>query len=333
MTSPDAGHPTRSLSYGWFAAIVIAYLAIIKGVGYVAGQIWNTDDGLYTTRDVIVQMWVPLGAALLFTYAVVAVLRWWDPVLRDRHPVQRWVWAVPIVFAVCIAAAIDYADLFDKSIGYILALLVATQFVGWGEEGMFRGIGVTTLRAHGLTEGRVALWSSIIFGAVHISNALTGDVSKALPQAIAVSFAGYFFYLIRRVSGATSSTPSSTGSSTSRSSPARPSSSTKALHRFGRRDRRLHRGRHAPHRPTPPHRAGRPTRIKLTGDHQPKKALPAEVEHIGGRNEEPADNHAPSRCTGRPQASALARAGLTVLRPRHTSHPSRTAGSARNPMK
>ena len=201
MTSPDAGHRTRSLSYGWFAAIVIAYLAIIKGVGYVAGQIWNTDDGLYTTRDVIVQMWVPLGAALLFTYAVVAVLRWWDPVLRDRHHVQRWVWAVPIVFAVCIAAAIDYADLFDKSIGYILALLVATQFVGWGEEGMFRGIGVTTLRAHGLTEGRVALWSSIIFGAVHISNAITGDVSKALPQAIAVSFAGYFFYLIRRVSG------------------------------------------------------------------------------------------------------------------------------------
>ena len=38
MTSPDAGHPTRSLSYGWFAAIVIAYLAIIQGVGYVAGR-------------------------------------------------------------------------------------------------------------------------------------------------------------------------------------------------------------------------------------------------------------------------------------------------------
>jgi uncharacterized protein len=85
--------------------------------------------------------------------------------------------------------------------GYILALLVGTQFVGWGEEGMFRGIGVTTLRGHRLTEGRVAWWSSIIFGVVHISNAITGEVSKALPQAIAVSFAGYFFYLIRRVSG------------------------------------------------------------------------------------------------------------------------------------
>jgi hypothetical protein len=200
MTSRDPGLPTRPLSYGWFAAIVIAYLVIIKGVGYVAGEFWEPNDGLYTTRDVIVQMWVPLGSALLFTYAVVAALRWWDPVLRERHPVQRWVWAVPIVFAACIAAAIDYADLFDKNVGYILALLVATQFVGWGEEGMFRGIGVTTLRTHGLAERRVALWSSIIFGAVHISNALTGDVSKALPQAIAVSFAGYFFYLIRRVS-------------------------------------------------------------------------------------------------------------------------------------
>lgn len=56
---------------------------------------------------------------------------------------------------------------------------------------MFRGIGVTTLRSHGLTEGRVALWSSVVFGAVHVSNALTGDLSKALPQAIAVSFAAY----------------------------------------------------------------------------------------------------------------------------------------------
>ncbi len=199
MTVP-AATPPRTLSYGWFAGIVIAYLAIIDGVGRLVKQVWDVDEGLYTTKDVIVQMWLPLGAALLLTYVVVAALGWWDPVLREPHPVQRWVWVVPIVFAVCIALGIDYAGLFDKNLGYVLALLVATQLVGWGEEGMFRGIGVTTLRTHGLTEGRVALWSSVIFGAVHISNAITGDLGKALPQAVAVSFAGYFFYLIRRVS-------------------------------------------------------------------------------------------------------------------------------------
>jgi len=191
----------RQLSYIWFAVVVIAYLAVIKSTGFIVSQIWDISDGLYTTEDVIVQMWMPLGAALIFTYAVVAVLGWWKPVLRDDRPVQRWVWVVPFVFAGCILLAIDYADLFEKPVGYILALLVATQFVGWGEEGMFRGIGVTTLRSHGLTEARVALWSSLIFGAVHISNAITGDVAKALPQAIIVSFAGYFFYLVRRVSG------------------------------------------------------------------------------------------------------------------------------------
>lgn len=77
---------------------------------------------------------------------------------------------VPVVFIVSIALAIDYSALSQKSLGFILALVVATQMVGWGEEGMFRGIGVVTLRDHGLTEGKVALWSSVIFGAVHITN-------------------------------------------------------------------------------------------------------------------------------------------------------------------
>ena len=160
-------------------------------------------------------MWIPLGAALVFTYAVVAVLGWWRPVLRDDRPVRRWVWVVPITFASAVWRPSTTPHSADKTAGYVLALLVATQFVGWGEEGMFRGIGVTTLRSHGLTEGKVALWSSVIFGAVHLSNAFT-PASQAVPQALAVSFAGYFFYLIRRVAAATSSTRSCTACSTSR---------------------------------------------------------------------------------------------------------------------
>ncbi len=192
-------HGTRRLSYAAFALVVIGYLVVIKGIGTLAGKIWDIDD-VTTTEGVIVLMWLPLGAALVYTYAWVAALGWWRPVLHDSRPVQRWVWAVPIVFAVCIGLAINYGELADKGIGYVLALLVATQIVGWGEEGMFRGLGVTTLRDHGLSEGKVALWSSLIFGAVHISNAIGGAASQALPQAVAVSFAGYFFYLIRRIS-------------------------------------------------------------------------------------------------------------------------------------
>ena len=197
-----ADHPQgrKSLPYWGFGAVVIVYLAIIQGGGILVEHFGDHDDTATTTEGVIYNLWIPLGAALVFTYAVVAVLGWWRPVLRDDRPVRRWVWVVPITFALCSLAAIDYAALGDKTAGYVLALFIATQFVGWGEEGMFRGIGVTTLRSHGLTEGKVAFWSSVIFGAVHLSNSLTHG-AQAIPQALAVSCAGYFFYLTRRVAG------------------------------------------------------------------------------------------------------------------------------------
>ncbi|GGF52339.1 hypothetical protein GCM10011519_27890 [Marmoricola endophyticus] len=200
MTTPARQGP-RHLSYPGLIAVVVGYLTIIKGVGYAAASIWDLDGEIYTARDVVVLMWLPLGLALAYTYAVITWLGWLRPVWHDDRPVRRWVWAVPVVFVACIALAIDYGDLAAKPLGYVLALLVATQIVGWGEEGMFRGIGVVSLRFHELSEGKVALWSSVLFGAVHLTNALgPGSVSKALPQAVAVSFAGYFFYLIRRVS-------------------------------------------------------------------------------------------------------------------------------------
>ena len=190
----------RPLPYAAFAGIVLGYLVIIQGGGMAVTALSDVDESYLTTRGVIYNMWLPLGAALLYTYAVVGVLGWWRPVLHEERRARRWVWAVPVVFAVCAFLAIDYAALGERTVGYVLALFVASQLVGWGEEGMFRGVGVTTLRSHGLREGMVALWSSAVFGAVHLSNAL-GHGAQAVPQALAVSFAGYFFYLVRRASG------------------------------------------------------------------------------------------------------------------------------------
>jgi hypothetical protein len=190
----------RPLSYWAFAVIVVVYLAIIQLGGTVLAHVGDHDDTFTTVEGVVWNMWLPLGTALVFTYAVIGVLGWWRPVFHDDRPVRRWLWFVPVVFLVCSLVAIDYGALGDKTIGYVLVLFVATQVVGWGEEGMFRGIGVTMLRSHGLAERSVALWSSVIFGAVHLTNAV-GHGAQAVPQALAVSFAGYFFYLTRRVSG------------------------------------------------------------------------------------------------------------------------------------
>ncbi|MCX2753690.1 CPBP family intramembrane glutamic endopeptidase [Gordonia sp. 4N] len=123
----------------------------------------------------------------MFTILVIVILGWQRPVLRDDRPVRRWVWIVPAVFVVAILVGIDYSSLAQKDLLFILTLLIATQFVGWGEEAMFRGIGVTTLRDHGLSEGKVAFWSSAVFGAVHLTNAITHGVSAIRRPSPSVS--------------------------------------------------------------------------------------------------------------------------------------------------
>ena len=193
----------RRLSVPVFLGFVIVYLAIIQGGGRIAASALDeAEHGRYTTsEEVLYGLLIPVGLSLIFVYGVVAALGWWRPVLVDDRPVQRWVWVVPIAFAITVLVGINYPDLFDKDIGFVVLLLLATQCVGFAEEGMFRGIGVTTFRVNGFTEGKVALWTSITFGAVHLSNMFGGEGASAVGQAIAVSFAGYFFYLTRRVSG------------------------------------------------------------------------------------------------------------------------------------
>ena len=191
----------RPLGYGLFAVLVVTYLAIIQGGGVLMKALVDVgEDPLTTTKGVVVTMVIPLGVALAFVYGSAALLGRLRPVMRDDRPVSRWVIVVPVIFVVCILLAIDYGALSEKTAGYVMVLLLATQMVGWGEEGMFRGLGVTTLREHGLTEGKVALWSSLIFGVVHLSNAI-GRGASAIPQALIVSLAGYFFYLTRRRAG------------------------------------------------------------------------------------------------------------------------------------
>jgi hypothetical protein len=79
-------------------------------------------------------MWIPLGVALVFTYGAVTWLGWWRPVLHDHEPVQRRPAIVPIVLIISILIGVDYGELADTGIGYVLVLLIATQLVGWARK-------------------------------------------------------------------------------------------------------------------------------------------------------------------------------------------------------
>jgi membrane protease YdiL (CAAX protease family) len=77
---------------------------------------------------------------------------------------------------------------------------VSTLLVGLGEETMFRGVGVCVFRSNGLAEGKVALWTSIIFGLAHSAN-LIAEGAGAFVQVLIAAGSGYFLYLTRRRGG------------------------------------------------------------------------------------------------------------------------------------
>jgi uncharacterized protein len=184
-----------------YLVIVATYLVIVQGVSKLLTSGLNIT---YAAPVSVNQLWrgitVPVFISLAFVYAVVAVLGWWRPVFTDAKPVRRWVWLLPAIMVITVLAGVNYMGLGNKGAGFTALLALSMLGVGFAEEGMFRGLGVVAFRVNGFAEGQVAWWTCVIFGLAHATN-LISEGPKALVQVLVTAVAGYFFYLIRRVSG------------------------------------------------------------------------------------------------------------------------------------
>ncbi|MEU7734434.1 CPBP family intramembrane glutamic endopeptidase [Streptomyces griseus] len=193
------GGPGRRLTWPWFLVIVAVYAGIIQGLGLLTGvDTGHSDSAFPTSASLVRNALIPIGASIVFAATVVTWLGWWGEVLRCRVPVRRWVRWVPA--SMLAVSLLGLNHLGDQSVSLVACLLLLGLFVGVGEELMFRGIGVQVFRRAGLSEGKVALFSSLVFGLVHLSNAI-GAGAQAVLQALIVSTSGYFFYLCLRVGG------------------------------------------------------------------------------------------------------------------------------------
>ncbi|RPK49256.1 CAAX amino terminal protease self- immunity [Streptomyces sp. ADI92-24] len=191
----------RTFTWPWFLVAVIVYLGIIQGIGQLTGVDTSSSDSQFpTTESLVRNALIPIGASIVFVAALVTWLGWWGEVLRYRAPVRRWVRWVPISMLLAALVGLNYGHLGDQSAALVGCLLLLGLFVGVGEELMFRGIGVHVFKRAGFSEGKVALWSSVIFGLAHVSNAI-GQGAQAIIQALVVCTSGYFFYLCLRVGG------------------------------------------------------------------------------------------------------------------------------------
>ena len=200
-TSSGLPAESRRLPVIGFIALVVLYLVIVQGLGLLLTRGLDTK---YAAPTSVNELWrsitVPVGLSVVLVAAVISWLRWWRAVVHDDRPVQRWLVIVPVLMLASVLIVTNYAGLADRGLGFAVLLLLSTLFVGAGEELMFRGLGVTVFRSNGFTEGKVALWSTVIFGLAHASN-LISEGPGAFVQVLVTIAAGYFFYLIRRRSG------------------------------------------------------------------------------------------------------------------------------------
>ncbi|ARU51567.1 membrane protease YdiL (CAAX protease family) [Cellulosimicrobium cellulans] len=201
LRNPHATGTGRRLSVLGFVALVVVYLVVLQGLGFLLTRGLDTRYAAPTSIDELWRsMTVPVGLSVVLVVGVVSFLRWWRPVWTDDRPVRSWLIAVPVVMVVSILLVTNYGGLASKGAAFTLLLLLSCLFVGFGEELMFRGLGVTVFRTNGFSEGKVALWVTVIFGVAHASNLITEGVG-AFAQVLATIIAGYFFYLIRRRTG------------------------------------------------------------------------------------------------------------------------------------
>lgn len=201
LAAADLTPGTSPVPVWAYLVIAATYLVIVQGVSKLLTSGLNIT---YATPVSVNELWrgitVPVFISLVFVYAVVAVLGWWRPVFTDGKPVRRWVWLLPAIMVITVVAGVNYTGLGNKGVGFTALLALSMLGVGFAEEGMFRGLGVVTFRVNGFAEGQVAWWTCVIFGLAHATN-LISEGPKALVQVLVTAVAGYFFYLIRRVSG------------------------------------------------------------------------------------------------------------------------------------
>ncbi len=173
----------RNLTWWQFILLVLVYAAIIQGGGRIIGADVDSDEAFETAGNLLESSLIPIGLSSVFAIGIATWLGWWPQIIHEPLRTQRWVRMVPIALLLAAAVGTSWGNLLDQKTDLALTLVVLVCIVGFTEELMFRGIGLVTFRRMGLTEARVALYSSVIFGAVHLSNALATGTS-AIFQAI-----------------------------------------------------------------------------------------------------------------------------------------------------
>ncbi len=200
LSFADQNAPRREPSVWLGLVLFLGYLTVffttwsVNGVDYM-----RIGESAQTTR-----LWYAYPTLLGCAFLVVAIsfLGWWRLVLFDKSrsgPV--WIWIFPVVMAAIIAN--NFLGMPSGKLTFELVLWssLGAVGVGLGEEMITRGSMVVGLRSR-FAEGKVWLFSTLLFSAMHVPNVFFGLPMANMPIQVILTFImGSGLYVVRRMSG------------------------------------------------------------------------------------------------------------------------------------
>ncbi len=177
---------------------LLAYLTVFYGVWIITGVDYAA---IGDSAGTILTWYVaPLAAGAVLLVAMASALGWWRPAMLETRRAPRWTLVTPAVMFALGVLALATKDYSDTTSAMVLLLVVGSIGVGFSEELATRGLLLVGLRG-ALTERRVWFWSTLLFGLLHLPNAVFGAGPAAIAQ-VAMAFAsGSTLYLLRRGAG------------------------------------------------------------------------------------------------------------------------------------
>ena len=200
LSFADQNAPRREPSVWLGLVLYLGYLTVffitwsVNGVDYM-----RIGESAQTTR-----LWYAYPTLLGCAFLVVAIsfLGWWRLVLFDKsRSGPAWIWIFPVVMAAIIAN--NFLGMPSGKLTFELVLWssLGAVGVGLGEEMITRGSMVVGLRSR-FTEGKVWLFSTLLFSAMHVPNVYFGLPMANMPIQVILTFImGSGLYVLRRMSG------------------------------------------------------------------------------------------------------------------------------------
>ncbi len=181
--------------------VLVAYNLIVFATWYATGADYTT---LSAAENIASNIVLPLLLGAIFLFAVLSYFGWWRPVMHeDTHGAPKWMmWVLLLIAAGFIGLNVASTNWSAITATHLLFLVAAGVLVGFNEEALTRGILVVGCRGSTSNEVYVWLFSSVLFGLMHLPNTLFGmPFAGGVAQVLFAATAGTGFYILRRASG------------------------------------------------------------------------------------------------------------------------------------